>query len=218
MKMYKSYAVLGLGRYGMSVAETLAENGADVLAVDSNIEIVNEAAEKIPLCKCADITDISVLKELGIENIDVVIISMASDLESTILTTSLCKELGVSKIIVKSSNEMHKKILLQIGADEVVIPEKESGVRIAKNLLHSNCVDIMEVSKDVSIIELDMKEEWINKTVIDINFRKKYGINIIAIRDGNKVHTNIKPDLVLTKSMKLIVVIRLSQLKKLVSM
>ena len=213
--MYKTYAVFGLGRYGTSVAETLTENGIEVLAVDSNIDIVNDVSERVPLCKCADITDMAVLKDLGIEEVDVVIISMASNLESSILATTLCKELGVRKIIVKCSNEIHKKILLRVGADEVVIPEKESGVRIAKSLIHSNYVDLVEVSKDVSIVELEVREDWIEKTVQELNLRKKYGINIIAIKSDNKVYTHINPEFALKANMKLVVVIKLSQLKKL---
>lgn len=215
MSINQTYAVFGLGRYGCAVAKELVANGAEVLAVDTDENIVNGLVSEIPLCKCADITDAEVIKQLGISNIDVVIIAMATNLEASVMAVMLCKEAGVKTIIAKCANEMHCKILSKVGADKVVFPESESGTRLAKNLLSSGFMDIIELSKDVSMIELDVKPEWEGKTILELNLRRKYSINIVAICQGTDVTTNIEPEKVLKKSMKLIVIANTSKLSKL---
>lgn len=215
MSIHQTYAVFGLGRYGRAIAKELSDSGAEVLAVDTDEEIVNEASADIPLCKCADFTEPEVIKQLGISNIDVVIIATASNLEASVMATMLCKEAGVKTIIAKCADEMHQKILSRIGADKVVFPEKESGVRLAKNLLSSGFVDIIELSKDVSMIELDVKPEWVGKTLIELNLRKKYSINVVAIKQNSEVNIDIDPHTVLTDDMNLIVVANVSKLNKL---
>lgn len=215
MKLNQSYAVFGLGRYGKAVAKELAEDGAEVLAVDINEEVVNAASVEIPYCKCADITDAEVIKQLGIANVDVVIISMAGDLEASVMATMLCKEVGVKTVIVKCANEMNCKILSKVGADRVVLPENESGIRLAKNLLSSGFMDIIELSKDVSMVELDVKPEWEGKSLIELSLRKKYSINVVAIVRGKDVCTNINPEEPLIQEMRLIVIGNTSKLSKL---
>lgn len=215
MSISKSYAVFGLGRYGLAVAKALAASGADVLAVDSDPSIVNSAVLDVPFCKCADVTDPEAIKQLGIANIDVVIIAMANNLEASVLTIMLCKEAGVPTVIAKCANEMHGKILSKVGADQVVLPEVESGIRLAKNLLSSGFVDVIELASDVSLIELEMRPEWIGKTLLELNLRKKYAINIIAIRNGEELIVNIDPTQPLQANMKLVVIIQSTKLSKL---
>lgn len=215
MKVNQTYAVFGLGRYGRAVAKELVEDGAEVLAVDINEEVVNAASAVIPYCKCADITDAEVIKQLGIANMDVVVISMAKDLEASVMATMLCKEVGVKTVIVKCANEMNCKIIRKVGADQVVIPESESGIRLAKNLLSSGFMDIIELSKDVSMVELDVKPEWDGKTLIELSLRKKYGLNVVAVMQGKEVSTNINPEQPLSVSMKLIVIGNTAKLNKL---
>ena len=128
--MRKTYAVFGLGRYGIAVARELVNNGMEVVAVDADESIVNTAALELPICKCADITDPEVIRQLGISNVDVVIIAMANNLEASVMAVTLCKEIGVETVIAKAANEMHQKILLRVGADKVVFPENESGIRL----------------------------------------------------------------------------------------
>ncbi len=214
MKMHKSYAVFGLGRYGRAVAKELIDNGAEVLAVDIDETIVNEASAELPFCKCADITDPVVIKKLGIANIDVVIIAMATNLEASVMATMLCKEVGVKNVIVKCANEMNYKILSKIGADRVIFPEKESGIRLAKNLLSSGFVDIIELSKEVSMIELDIRPEWVGKTLLELNLRRKYSINVVAITQDNQVYTDVNPEKPLEETMKLIVIANIAKLNK----
>jgi len=213
--MKKSYAVFGLGRYGQAVAKELISYGAEVIAVDINDEVVNDSVGEIPFCKCADITDPNVIKQLGISNVDVVIIAMASNLEASVMATMLCKEAGVGTVIVKCANEMNCRILEKIGADKVVFPERESGIRLAKNLVSSGFMDIMELSEDISMIELNVRDEWQGKTPIELNLRRKYGINIVAIYKGEKVTIEIDPSKPLDKDMKLIVIANMNKLEKL---
>lgn len=215
MSINKSYAVFGLGRYGRAVATELVNSGAEVLAVDCDEAIVNSVIADIPFCKCADITDAEILKQLGIANMDVVIIAMASNFEASVMAVMLCKELGVKTVIVKCANEIHRKILRQIGADEVVLPENESGIRLAKNLLSSGFVDVIELSDDVSLIELDVKPEWVGKTLIELSLRKKYSINIVAIRQSHGLQINIDPYIKLDGNMKLVVITEKNKLRKL---
>lgn len=213
--MNKTYAVFGLGRYGMAVAKELAAHGKDVLAVDIDESIVNSAISEIPFCKCADITDADVVRELGVADIDIVIIAMASNLEASVMAVMLCKELGVKTVIAKCGSEMHKKILLKVGADKVVFPENESGTRLAKNLLSSGFVDVFELSGDVSMIELNVKPEWVGKTLVDLNLRKKLGVNVIAIRNGDDLQINIDPFMQLEASMQMLVIVNTSKINKL---
>lgn len=215
MSKNRSYAVFGLGRYGRALARELAANGAEVIAVDMDEEIVNSVAGEIPYCKCADVTDGEVIKRLGIANVDVVIITMATHLEASVMATMLCKEIGVSTVIAKCASEMNCRILKRIGADRVVLPESESGIRMAKNLLSSGFVDIIELSKDVSMIELDVRPEWEGKNLIELNLRKKYSINIVAVVEDGNVSANIDPEQSLRGSMKLIVMANPARLEKL---
>ena len=215
MSINKSYAVFGLGRYGLAVAKELVNNGVEVLAVDSDEAIVNSAIADIPFCKCADVTDLEVIKQLGIANMDVVIIAMANNLEASVMAALLCKEVGVKTVIAKCANEVHKKILSKVGVDKVVFPEHESGIRLAKNLLSSGFVDVIELSNDVSLIEIEVKPEWVGKTLIELNLRKKYAINVIAIRQTDGLEINIDPTMKLDKDMQLIVIINASKISKL---
>ncbi len=215
MSIHKTYAVFGLGRYGLAVAKGLVDSGAEVLAVDSEPAIVNMAGEILPICKCADVTDVEVIKHLGIANTDVVIIAMANNLEACVMAITLCKEAGVPTVIVKCGNEMHRKIMLRIGADKVVFPEKESGVRLAKNLVSAGFLDMVELSKEVSMVELAVKKEWVGKNLIELKLRHKYRMNVVAIRTGEQVSIDVDPTIPLAENMKLIVMINREKLNKL---
>lgn len=215
MKAKKTYAVFGLGRYGTAVARELVENGMEVIAVDTKQKIVNDAAAYLPVCKCADVTDGEVISRLGIGNIDTVIVCMANSLEASVMAVTLCKEAGVKTVIAKCANEMHQKILLRVGADQVVFPEKESGARLAKNLLSSGFIDMISLSKDISMVELDVKEEWRGKNLIELDLRKKYGVNIVAIKKGEKVNVNVSPEQPLDAESSLIVIANTAKLGKL---
>ena len=214
MSNKQTYAVFGLGRYGKSVAKELTDNGAEVLAVDLDEEIVNASIADLPYCKCADVTDPEVIKQLGISNMDVVVVAMAGNLEASVMATMLCKEAGVETVIVKCASEMNCRILSKVGADRVVLPENESGIRLAKNLLSSGFVDLLEISKDVSMVELEVKSGWVGKNLLELNLRKKYSINVVAIIQDGSVSVNIDPEKPLEASMRMIVIANPAQLAK----
>ena len=211
----RTYAVFGLGRYGKAVAKELVNNGMDVIAVDGDQNAVNDAAVYLPICKCGDVTDPEVIARLGITEVDTVVICMAGNLEASVMAVTLCKEAGVKNVIAKCANEMHQKILQRVGADEVVFPENESGVRLAKNLVSSGFIDMIALSEEVAMIEIDVKKEWIGKNLIELNLRKKYGLNIVAIKKGEKVDVNINPEQALGAETTLIVIANTAKLGKL---
>ncbi len=215
MSIAKSYAVFGLGRYGRAVAKELIDSGAEVIAVDSNERIVEDLVGEFPICKCADITDKEVFKQLGISNVDVVIIAVAGEFEASVMATMLCKEMGVEQVIVKCSTEMHRAILEKVGADVVVLPEKDSGIRLAKNLLSSGFIDIADISEDISIIELDARAEWVGKSLKELELRRKYSINVIAMTKNGNVEIAVQPDTVIEDNTKMIVIANKKELGRL---
>lgn len=215
MGMSKIYAVFGLGRYGIAVARELVRNGIEVIAVDLDERIVNAAADELPICKCADITDPEVIRQLGISNVDVVIIAMANNLEASVMAVTLCKEIGVDTVITKCANETHQKILTRVGADRVVFPEKESGTRLAKNLLSSGFVDVVSLAKNVSMIELDVKPEWAGKNLIELNLRNRFSVNVVAVCKDDVVSVDIDPYEALDNNTKLIIIANTTKLAKL---
>ncbi len=214
MSVHKSYGVFGLGWYGMAVAKELVESGAQVLAVDKDPDVVNRAAGEIPLCKCGDTTLPEVIEKLGVSNLDVVIVSMAEHFEAGLLTVSLCKEAGVPMVIAKCGNETHRSILYRVGADKVIFPEKESGKRLAKNLLTSGFADMIELSHEVAMLEMDVKDQWVGKSLVELALRRRYSINVVAIGKGERVSTTIDPTIPLEKDMKLVVLANKEKLNK----
>ena len=215
MTTKKNYAILGLGKYGFAVAKELVKSGAQVLAVDKNMDIINNAITEIPLCKCADVTDAEVLRQLDIANFDVVVIAMADSLESAVMATALCKEMGVKTVVAKCSDKMQQKILSKIGADKVVFPEEDSGIRLARNLLSSGFADLFELSEDVSVIELELKPDWQGKNLLELNLRKKYSLNVVALNKNGNIYVDIDPEEALSPDTKLIVIATSKALKKL---
>lgn len=212
-KKKKTYAVFGLGRYGTAVARELVESGEEVISIDINQKIINDAAAYLPVCKCADVTDAEVIERLGIANIDTVIVCMASNLESSVMAITLCKQAGVKTVIAKCGSEMHQNIMLRVGADQVVFPENESGTRLAKNLISSGFIDMISLSKDVSMVEIDVKDEWVGKNLVELNLRQKYGINIVAVKKSGTVNLKIDPKQPLEAETTLIVIADLNKFK-----
>lgn len=215
MSINQTYAVFGLGRYGTSVAKELVKNGAEVLAIDIDETIVNSAIADIPFCKCADVTNIEVIRQLGVASIDTVIIAMAGSLEASVMAVMLCKDVGVKTVIAKCADEVQGKILAKVGADKVVFPEVESGVRLAKNLVSAGFVDMVELSKNVSLVDLDVKSEWVGKNLVELQLRKRYSVNVIAIRRGDDIDIDIDPTMKLDATMKLILIADVAKLAKL---
>lgn len=190
--MMKQYAIIGLGRFGSSLATTLYEMGYDVLAIDKNEEKVQEIAEKVTYAVQADGSDENVLKSIGVRNVDVVIISIASDLQASVLATLHAKEFGIKNVYAKAKDAQHSKVLMKIGADRVFLPEKDMGVRVAHQLVSNNILEMIELDPDHSIIEINAFDNWQGRSVGELDFRAKYGINIIAIKKDRKL--NLSPN------------------------
>lgn len=187
----KSFAIIGIGRFGESVAKTLAELGNEVMAIDKSPERIQEISEYVTHAVEADIMDETILKELGLKNFDVIIVSIGSDREASIMATLLAKEVGVKKVIAKAQDEIHGKVLKKVGADKVIFPERDMGTRLAHNLTSNNILDYIELSPDFSILEIKALKSWVNKSLKDLQIRNEYGVNVIAIKDGKNI--NISP-------------------------
>lgn len=190
----KQFVVIGLGRFGSSIATTLYSLGNDVLVIDKNEDLVEDIADKVTHAVQADATDENALRALGIRNFDVAIISIGGDIQSSVMATLILRELGVKYIIAKGNGELHAKVLYKIGADRVVLPEKDMGVRVAHNIISSSILDYIELSSDYSIMEVKAFEDWVGKDLKSLNLRKKYGINVIAIKKGEKINLNPAAD------------------------
>lgn len=211
----KQFVVIGLGRFGSSVARTLYKLGYDVLGIDINEEIVQSLADSITHAVQADATDENTLKSLGVRNFDVGIVSIGDDIQSSILVTLILKEMGIKYVIAKAQNDLHGKVLYKIGADRVVFPERDMGVRVAHNLVASNILDYIELSPDFSIVELEAFPEWYDKTLGELKMRKNYGLNVMAIKRGEDVIVSPGADDFIKKGDILVVVGQNKDIEKL---
>lgn len=212
--MKKQFVVLGCGRFGTGVALKLADLGAEVMVVDKNEEIIQTISERVTFAIQADLTDENSIRTLGIRNFDVAIVAIGTDMQSSILVTLMVKEMGIKLIIAKAHNELHAKVLYKIGADRVVLPEREMGIRIAKNLMSANFLDYVELAPDYSIVELVALKEWHHKTLMDCELRSKFGINVMAIRRGLDISIAVSPDEIIEPNDVLIVIGNNHDLKK----
>src|SRR5690625_578428 len=189
--MKREFAVIGLGRFGGSICEELSIEGMDVLAIDINQQKINEFKNIASHAVIADSTDESVLKDLGINNIDHVIVAIGDNIQASILTTVILTDLNVKKITVKAQNDYHEKILKRIGADHVVHPERDMNRRLAHSLISSNILDYLELSEDHSMVEVKAGKNLVGKTLIELDIRANYGCNVVAIRRGKQM--NVSP-------------------------
>ena len=192
-KKAKTFAVIGLGRFGTSVAETLCALGHEVLAVDRNESRVAAVADNVTHAMVADTTDERALKRIGIRNFDCVILSVGDDIRASILSTVLMKEQGAQYLIAKASDALHAKLLQKTGADKVILPEYEAGVRLARSLVSGSIVDYLDLSDTHSITETRIPEKWAGKTLIELNVRRNYDVSVIAIRRGEEVLVTLDP-------------------------
>lgn len=187
----KQYVVIGLGRFGSSVAETLYSMGNDVLVIDKDEDLVQDISDSVTHAVQMDATDENALRSLGLRNFDVAVVTIGGNIQASVMVTLLVKELGVKYIIAKGNSDLHAKVLYKIGADRVILPEKDMGVRVAHNLVSSNILDYIELSPDYSIMEIEVLDEWIGKSLSELKLRKKYGINVMAIKREDEI--NISP-------------------------
>jgi len=211
----KQFIVLGLGRFGSAVATTLVELGHEVLGVDNDEERVDALKDKITQAVQADITEEKVLKELGVKNFDAAIVSIATDLEASILVTMMLKEMGLKYIIAKAQSALHGKVLEKIGVDKIVFPERDMGRRIARSLIIPNIKDYIELEPDYSVIEIEALPEFVDKSLSELDLRNKYGINVLAIKRDNSFNISPQAKDVIKKDDFLIVIGEIKEITEL---
>lgn len=211
----KQFVVIGLGRFGNALAKTIYELGHDVLAIDVDEEKVQDIADDVTHAVQMDATDESAIKNIGLRNFEVAVVTIGSDMQASIMATLIAKEMGVKFIIAKAQNEQHAKVLSKIGADKVILPEQDMGVRVAHNLVSSNILDYIELSSEYSIVEIEVLGEWEGKTLKELDFRKKYGANIVAIKSGKNVNVSPYADDTINKGDIVVALGSVSDLKKL---
>lgn len=189
----KTFLLIGLGRFGNALATELCELGNEVLAVDAREELVQAVAPKVTHAVTADARDPEVLKELSAHSFDCAVVAVGGDIGTSALITLNLKEQGVPRVVAKASSHTHKKVLEKIGADRVVFPEYEMGVKLAHALSESNVLNFIELSEDASIVEIPVPDSWVNKTLRQLDVRNTYGVNVIALRRGPKQKFMISP-------------------------
>ena len=187
----KSYIVIGLGRFGSEVARRLCQLGCEVLAVDTNSELVQAISNDVTHAVVADGRDKSVLRALCAGDFDCGIVAIGDSLADSVLVTMNLKELEIPKVVCKARNETHRQVLKKLGADQIVIPEQEQAYRLARSLSSQNVLDYIELSEDYGIIDLPAPDSWTGKTLRELNVRAKLGVNILAIKKDS--HINVSP-------------------------
>lgn len=201
----KTYAVLGLGIFGSTIAQDLSFYGHDVIAVDLNMAQVEKISDLVSHAVCLNITDIEQLRAVGIEDVDCAIVATGSRLEDSIMCIMNLRELGVKKIIAKTKNSKYSEVLLKIGADEVVLPENEIGKRLAKRLASHDIIDLFDIDNEYSIVEIHVLEGWAGFSLTELNLRHKFGINVIGVRRDKKLTLTIDPNDIITIDDELII-------------
>lgn len=212
--MKKQFAVIGLGRFGSSICKELYRMGHEVLIIDNKEERINEYTSYSTHAVIADATDEKMFQNLGIRNFDHVIVAIGDNIQSSILCTLLLKEIGVKNVWTKAQNDYHHKVLEKIGADRIIHPEKDMGIRIAQHLVSEKIIDYIELSEDYSIVELIATEKVCDKSLIDLDVRAKYGCTILAIKRGEEVNVSPFPQDLIYKNDILIVIGHKKDLKR----
>ena len=204
----KQYIVVGLGRFGRAIAETLCKAGEEVLGVDMDMELVEDLKDHITQTVQMDAMDRDALMALGFQDFDVAFVTMGSDIRASGTITLMLKELGVKRIIAKAHDDFHGRMLEKLGADKVLFPERDMGRRVAHNLVSGNIVDYLELSPEYSMAEVRPMKDWVGKTLKDLALRSRAGVNVIAIKRGEEVNPMPQPDTVISEDDALLVVAR----------
>ncbi len=211
----KSILILGLGRFGISVAKTLYSLGNEVMVVDKNADLVNDIAESVTHAVVGDMCDENVLRSIGAQNFDMVFVGASEDIGVSMMTAMVLKEIGAKYIIAKAQSEMHGKILVKIGVDKIVRPEHDMGVKIANSLMRGDFIDFIELSPEYSIAEINVPDNWIGKTILELEIRGKYGINILAVKKDGVINAEPGADYVFSPNSLIVVMGSNKKLSKL---
>lgn len=204
--MKKQYVVFGAGRFGRSIAVTLQSLGCEVIVVDKDPEVIQDVADEVSYAICADTADPDIFKDLGLKDLDGAIVAVTSSLEASIVTTMMCREMGIPRILAKAKNELHEKILRSVGATRVIYPEVEMGKRVAKYITADNFSDWIDLSPKYSLVEMTMPRKWEGKSLIELQIRERYHINVIGIKNENTLDVKIDPREPLPANAMLVVV------------
>jgi trk system potassium uptake protein TrkA len=189
----RQFAIIGLGRFGTSLALRLAEMGREVLVIDKSEDRIQDVSEVVTQAVKVDATDDEALKEVGIRNFDVVVVAIGEDIQASILVTLILKDLGVKCVIAKALNELHRKVLEKLGADKVIFPERDMAVRLANHLVYANVLDYIQLSPEYNIEEIIVTKRIAGKTLGELNLRAKHGLNVIAIKRRTSDEIKIAP-------------------------
>src|SRR6056297_1255874 len=204
--MSEQFVIIGCGRFGSAVAQELTKLGREVMIVDVDQDVVQNMSNIVTYAVQADVTDANTVKTLGIGNFDTAIVTMGANIQGSMLATLLVKETGVKEVISKAQSKVHSQILYKIGADRVIFPEREMGIRLAKNLVSKNVLEFIELSEDYSVIELRVTDDWIGKTLEELDMRKKYGVNVVAIKNLNDVNISVLGSYEIQENDRLVVI------------
>lgn len=191
--MVKQYAVFGLGSFGRSVALALESLGCEVLAVDKSMEKVQEISDEVSYAMKADIEDIEVMETIGARNLDGVVIALSESLESSVMATIVAKEIGIPYVIAKAQTELQGKVLKKVGADAIVYPEKEMGLKIARGIVATNFAEWIELSPEFSLVEYKIPENWVGKNLLELKIREKLGVNVVGFICDGKTSIAVDP-------------------------
>jgi trk system potassium uptake protein TrkA len=213
----KSFCIIGLGNFGKTMALTLAENGHQVFVIDDDEEKIDEIGDKMVSAICGDATNENVLHSAGVNNFDCCIVCLKNNMQDSILITLLLKEMGANKIVARAVSEHHKKILVKLGADMVIFPEKDMGQRLALTLAKNDVLEYFNLSDEFSIVEIKVPKKWVGHSIKDLEIRKKFGVNVISTCDSSNNNFEIftNPERIFSEDEKVVIVGNNSDIEKL---
>ena len=211
----KQFLVFGLGRFGTSLAKSLCKLGQEVLAVDSDEELVNDIAPFVTQAIQLDATDETALQSIGVKNFDGAIVSIGQNTRDSILVCVLLKEMGVPYLVAKANDDLHAKVLMKIGVDRVVFPERDMGARLARSIITPTVLELMDLSDEYQIMETLLPSSWVGQTLIGLNVRRKYGVNILAIHREERFLVSPAPDMAFAQGDTLLVMGKRADIEKL---
>lgn len=190
----RSFVVIGIGRFGSNLAKTLYSLGNDVLAIDPSEDRINHISDYVTHAVAGDPRDEAVLRAAGVRNFDCAVVALSDDYQSNVLVTLMLKEMGLPYVVSKAGSDLQARVLLKVGADKIVFPEKDMGMKVAQGLATANILDFIDISDDYSIVEIKTPDKWVSKSLAMLNARAHYGINVIAIKHGEQDEIDISPD------------------------
>ncbi len=212
----KQYIVIGCGRFGSALAKKMCQLGNEVMVIDKNRDIIENIADEVTHTAILDVTDENDLKSIGLGNFDVAIVAISSDIKASIMATIMAKELGVSKVVCKAKDELEAKVLYKVGADKVVFPERDMGIRVAYNLVSDNILDQINLDPEYSIMEIVTPTKWIGKTIIELNLRAAYDVTVLAIKTSSGLKVMPSPNYCMKEENILIIIGNINNINEII--